>query len=226
MTITAIRTVIIYIFIIAAMRIMGKRQLGELQPVELVVTLLISDLAAVPMQESGMPLISGLVPILVLVAMELLLSALMLKIPWFSRLISGNPIVVINNGKLDQKALKRLRLTIEDLMENLRQQNVFDIQDVQYAIAETNGKISVFLKPDKQPTTCGDLQAVPPDNGMPLVVISDGIFCHWTMELCGVTEKWVEKVLKRNKCEQNEVFLMTVNKAHEYFILKKEEKPS
>ena len=213
MTITAIRTVIIYIFIIAAMRIMGKRQLGELQPVELVVTLLISDLAAVPMQESGMPLISGLVPILVLVAMELLLSALMLKIPWFSRLISGNPIVVINNGKLD-------------LMENLRQQNVFDIQDVQYAIAETNGQISVFLKPDKQPTTCGDLQAVPPDNGMPLVVISDGIFCHWTMDLCGVTEKWVEKVLKRNKCEQNEVFLMTVNKAHEYFILKKEEKPS
>ena len=140
MAISAIRTVIIYIFIIAAMRIMGKRQLGELQPVELVVTLLISDLAAVPMQESGMPLLNGLIPIVVLVALELLLSGLMLKSSGFSKLISGNPIVIIRDGKLDQKALKRLRLTVEDLMETLRQQNAFDIREIEYAIAETNGK--------------------------------------------------------------------------------------
>ncbi len=138
MAISAIRTVIIYIFIIAAMRIMGKRQLGELQPVELVVTLLISDLAAVPMQESGMPLLNGLIPIVVLVALELLLSGLMLKSSGFSKLISGNPIVIIRDGKLDQKALKRLRLTVEDLMETLRQQNAFDIREIEYAIAETN----------------------------------------------------------------------------------------
>ena len=116
MIITAIRTVIIYIFIIAAIRIMGKRQLGELQPAELVVTLLISDLAAVPMQESGMPLLDGVIPILVLVAMELLFSGLMLKVPFFYRLISGRPMVVIDNGKLDQQALKRMRVTIGDLV--------------------------------------------------------------------------------------------------------------
>ena len=121
MIITAIRTVIIYIFIIAAIRIMGKRQLGELQPAELVVTLLISDLAAVPMQESGMPLLDGVIPILVLVAMELLFSGLMLKVPFFYRLISGRPMVVIDNGKLDQQALKRMRVTIGDLVESLRE---------------------------------------------------------------------------------------------------------
>lgn len=140
MIITAIRTVIIYIFIIAAIRIMGKRQLGELQPAELVVTLLISDLAAVPMQESGMPLLDGVIPILVLVAMELLFSGLMLKVPFFYRLISGRPMVVIDNGKLDQQALKRMRVTIGDLVESLREQNVFDIEQIQYAIAGNQRK--------------------------------------------------------------------------------------
>ena len=223
MTITAIRTVIIYIVIIAAMRIMGKRQLGELQPVELVVTLLISDLAAVPMQESGMPLLIGLVPIFVLVAMELLLSALMLKVPWFSRMISGSPIVLIDNGKLNQKSLKRMRLTLDDLMETLREQNVFDIRDIQYAIAETNGKISVFPIPEKQPTTCGDIDCVPPDEGLPLVVLSDGQYSDWAMQLCHIQKEWVEKILRKNKCSQEDVFLMTVNKSKEYYIIRKDE---
>ena len=120
MAITAIRTVIIYIFIITAMRIMGKRQLGELQPVELVVTLLISDLAAVPMQESGMPLLNGLIPILILVSLELLLSGAMLKLPWVSRLITGNPITIIRDGQLDQKALKKLRMTVDDLIARFK----------------------------------------------------------------------------------------------------------
>ena len=120
MAITAIRTVIIYIFIITAMRIMGKRQLGELQPVELVVTLLISDLAAVPMQESGMPLLNGLIPILILVSLELLLSGAMLKLPWVSRLITGNPITILRDGQLDQKALKKLRMTVDDLKMCIR----------------------------------------------------------------------------------------------------------
>lgn len=223
MTITAIRTVIIYIFLIAAMRIMGKRQLGELQPVELVVTLLISDLAAVPMQESGMPLLVGLVPIFVLVAMELLLSGLMLKIPWVSRMISGNPIVIVNNGKLDQKALKRLRLTLDDLMEALRQLNYFDLRDIQYAVAETNGKISVFPMPAKQPVTCGDVDRVPQDTGMPVVIISDGKISQWAMELLGLTEEWVREILIRNSVAEEDVFLMTVDKSRQYFILRCDE---
>lgn len=221
MAITAIRTVIIYIFIIAAMRVMGKRQLGELQPVELVVTLLISDLAAVPMQESGMPLLSGLVPILILVALELLLSALMLKWPFFSRLISGNPIVVINNGKLAPKALKQLRLTIDDLMETLREQNIFDLQEVQYAIAETNGKISVFPNPGNRPVTCADINAVPPDNGMPMVVVSDGRVCEWALDVSGVDKAWIEKTLHKNNCEIGDVFLMTTDRSRNYYIMRR-----
>ena len=226
MTITAIRTVIIYIFLIIAMRIMGKRQLGELQPVELVVTLLISDLAAVPMQESGMPLLVGLIPIFVLVAMELLLSGLMLKLPWVSRMISGNPIVIVNNGKLEEKALKRLRLTLDDLMEALRPQNYFDLRDIQYAVAETNGKISVFPIPAKQPVTCGDVDKVPPDSGMPVVVISDGRFSQWAMELLSLTEEWVKEILIQNSLPQEQVFLMTVDKSRRYFILRKEDAAS
>lgn len=196
MIITAIRTVIIYIFIIAAIRIMGKRQLGELQPAELVVTLLISDLAAVPMQESGMPLLDGVIPILVLVAMELLFSGLMLKVPFFYRLISGRPMVVIDNGKLDQQALKRMRVTIGDLVESLREQNVFDIEQIQYAIAETNGKISVLLKPEYRQPSCGDLNAVPPDTGVSMIVVDDGRVSEWALSLCGLDRQWLEKTLK------------------------------
>lgn len=220
MAITAIRTVIIYIFIIAAMRIMGKRQLGELQPVELVVTLLISDLAAVPMQESGMPLLNGLIPIVVLVALELLLSALMLKWNWFSTLISGTPIVIIKDGKLDQKSLKRLRLTVEDLMEALRQQDVFDMRDIAYAIAETNGKISLFPKPDKQPVTTGDINKVPSDTGAPVIVVSDGKLVDWGIQMCGLTEEWVMAQLHKKNCPMKDVFLMTADKSKQYFLLR------
>lgn len=222
MAITAIRTVIIYVFLIIAMRVMGKRQLGELQPVELVVTLLISDLAAVPMQESGLPLLNGLVPIAVLVSLELLLSGLMLKVPRVAQLISGSPIVLVRDGKLDQKALKRLRMTVEDFMETLRVQDVFDLTQVQYAIAETNGKISVFLKPAFQPPTCADVRAVSPDNGMPLVVIRDGRLCEWALEVCGVDARWVDKILLKNGCTQQDVFLMTADKGRRYHLIRKQ----
>ena len=222
MAITAIRTVIIYIFIIAAMRIMGKRQLGELQPIELVVTLLISDLAAVPMQESGMPLINGLIPILILVALELLFSGLMLKSSLFSRLISGPPIVVVNKGKLDQKALKKLRLTSEDLMESLRMQNVFDLQEIEYAIAETNGKISVFKNPEFRAPTCSDLSVVQPDNGMPVVAVSDGHISDWALSICEGDHSWMERTLADNACTVEDVVLLTVDRSRNYFIVRKE----
>ena len=223
MIITAIRTVIIYIFIIAAIRIMGKRQLGELQPAELVVTLLISDLAAVPMQESGMPLLVGLVPIFVLVAMELLLSGLMLKVPFFYRLISGRPMVVIDNGKLDQQALKRMRVTIGDLVESLREQNVFDIEQIQYAIAETNGKISVLLKPEYRQPSCGDLNAVPPDTGVSMIVVDDGRVSEWALSLCGLDRQWLEKTLKSQHCRIEDVFLMMADRSKKYTLIRKEQ---
>lgn len=219
MTISVIRTVILYFLLMLAMRLMGKRQLGELQPSELVVTLLLSDLAAVPMQENGLPLLNGVMPILVLVSLELILSALMLKFPTINRLVSGTPQVVIRDGKLNRSVMRRLRLTVEDLTEALRQQDVFDIRQVQYAIAETNGHISAYCYPRFQPATAADVRADTPDVSMPVVVVSDGHLCHWGMQLCGLSRKQVADILQQHHCPQNEVFLLTATKNGQHHLL-------
>ena len=122
----------------------------------------------------------------------------------------------------DQKALKKLRMTVDDLMENLRGMNYYDIKDIQYAIAETNGKISVFMKPDSQPATCKDVNNVPPDNGMPLVIISDGKISQWALQTVGVDEAWIDQVLIDNACPQDKVFLLTATKTREYYLVRKE----
>lgn len=204
MTISVIRTVILYLLLMAAMRLMGKRQLGELQPSELVVTLLLSDLAAVPMQENGLPLLNGVMPILVLVSLELLLSGLMLKFPPVGKLIAGSPIPVIKDGVVDIAALRRLRMTVEDLEESLRQQDIFDIGQVQYAIAETNGHISAYRYSEAP---------------MPVVVISDGALCDWGMQLCGMTEEQLARYLRKKRCSQAEVFLLTATKDGPHHLL-------
>ena len=219
MTISVIRTVILYLLLMLAMRLMGKRQLGELQPSELVVTLLLSDLAAVPMQENGLPLLNGILPILVLVGLELLLSGTMLKFPAVAKLVAGNPIPVIRDGVMDAAALRKLRMTVEDLDEALRQQNIFDIRQVQYAIAETNGHISAFCYAAHQPATAADAGAKPEDNGMPVVVVSDGALCDWGMQLCGLTEEALARYLRKKKCAQADVFLLTATKNGPHHLL-------
>ena len=218
MTIAVVRTILLYGLLVIAMRLMGKRQLGELQPTELVVTLLLSDLAAVPMQENGLPLLNGVLPILVLVSLELLISGAMLKFPGLGRLVSGSPLPIVRDGKVDEKVMRRLRITVDDLLESLRQQNVFDIQQVQYAIAETNGHISVFLYPRFQPATAGDVTPQP-DQAMPVVVVSDGQFCQWGMQLCGLTEERLELILRKHRCRQEDVFLLTATKEGQHHLL-------
>lgn len=222
MAVTAIRTLIIYIVLIVALRITGKRQIGELQPIELVVTLLISDLAAVPMQESGTPLLSGLIPIFVLVSLELILSALMMKSNTVARLISGNPLIVIQDGKLNQSTLKKLRLTVEDLMETLRQNGVFDIKEVEYAIAETNGKISLFKRPQDQSVTRGDLSVSLSEDGAPVPVVSDGKIVDWGLTLCSLDKAWVLKTIERKGFDLDSVLLMTADKNKRVCIIRKE----
>ena len=221
--IVTLRTVIIYIMIIAALRFAGKRQLGELQPAELVVTLLIADLASVPMQDTGIPLLSGLVPIAVLTALELILSALMMKWRGLSKLVSGNPVVIVKNGVLQQKALRQLRLTVDDLTETLRQQNVFDVRDVQCAIVETNGKISVFQTSQAKPLTAQDMALSLPDNGVPVPVVSDGKPVPWGLSVCGLSPEWVADKLKKRGCDLKDVLLMTADKSHRVYIIRREE---
>ena len=221
MAVSAIRTVVLYVVLIAAMRIMGKRQLSDMQPTELAVTLMIADLATVPMQETGIPLLSGLVPIFVLLTLELFLSGAMLKWPLLSRLASGNPVVIVQNGVLQQKALGRMRITVEDLFENLRSQGYFDLKEIEYAIAETNGSISVLPKPPYRPVINRAMAVTPPDDGIPLVVVSDGKICEWALPLCEVEEAWVHAVLEREKKMLKEVFVMTADRRRHYWILMK-----
>ncbi|WP_326522294.1 DUF421 domain-containing protein [Faecalispora sporosphaeroides] len=219
-----IRTFLLYLVIIFAVRLMGKRQISELQTSELVVTLLISDIASIPMQNTGQPLVSGLVPIFMLVAIEIILSVLMLKSGRFRKVICGRPIVVINDGKIQQNELRRLRMTTEDLFEDLRQNSIVSISDVAYAIVETNGKLSVIKKPGKESVTPDMLQLVVPDTGIETVVISDGVISETSAKLCKKSVAWVEGVLKGKNLTADQVFLMTANTAGDFQIIKKEGK--
>lgn len=223
MAIAALRTGIIYIMIMAALRLAGKRQLGELQPAELVVTLLIADLAAVPMQDNGTPLLLGVVPIAVLVSLELIVSALMLKWRWLAHMVSGDPVVVIKNGKLQQKALRGLRLTVDDLTETLRQQSIFDIRDVQYAVVETNGSISVCPVPTAKTVTPAMLDIAVSDEGAPVPVVSDGKLVQWGIAMCGISQDWVLDKLKKRNCPLKQVLLMTADKQKRVYIVRREE---
>ncbi len=224
MLICAIRTVIIYMLVVTAIRIMGKRQIGELRPSELVVALLIADLAAVPMQETGTPLLHGILPMCILVALELLLSGIMLKFPKMERLIGGNPIPIIENGVLNMTALKKLRLSVDDLMEALRMQDCFDISTVAYAVVESNGHITPYLRPAARPATAGDVAASSPDTGMPAPVITDGAFCPWGLALAGKSEQTVSAFLIRQKILQKDVLLMTLSPGGTYILVTTEGK--
>lgn len=221
MIISVIRTILLYIFVITAIRIMGKRQLSDMQTSELVITMIIADIASIPMQNTSQPLLSGIVPVLILVCAEIFLSILMLKLPRLRNLVCGKPEIIIKNGKLDQTMLRGLRLTTEDLSVLLRQQGVFNIEDVQYCIIETNGQISVLLKPQKRNPTVGDMNLPAQDCGLETVVLSDGEYLKTSMELCGVDKNWIEKILGRENMKAEDVMIMTVNKLKEYSIIRK-----
>ncbi|WP_418517847.1 DUF421 domain-containing protein [Pseudoruminococcus massiliensis] len=222
MIISVIRTILLYIVIILAIRIMGKRQIGELQTSELVVTLLISDIAAIPMQNTEQSLLSGIVPILILIVCEIIISLLMLKRAGFRRIICGKPIVIISDGKINQSEMHRLRMSTEDLSEELRQQGIFNIEDVGFAIVETNGKLSVLKKPEKDIPTAEELGIKTNDKGLEVVIISDGEISKCSLKICGLSRDWLFDTLKKENTELNDVFLMIANGQGEYKIIEKE----
>lgn len=222
MLISIIRTVILYIFILLALRIMGKRQLSEMQTSELVITLLISDIAVIPMQNTGQPLLSGIVPILILISLEILFSVIMLKSGNFRKIVCGSPEMVIKDGKILQDQMRRLRMTTEDLCVQLRQQGIFSLEDVQYCIVETNGDVSVLEKPDKRTPSAEDLGIEIPDKGIEAVVINDSRYLSNSLELCSLTKEWVDSVLRENDITIDEVFIMTANRDKEYNIIRRD----
>ena len=222
MLISVIRTVILYAFVIVSIRLMGKRQIGDMQPSELVVTMVISDIASLPMQNTSQPLLSGIVPVLVLVALEVAVSVCMMKSRPFRRLVCGNPVVLIEDGQLLQKQMKRLRLTVDDLCAQLRQQNIFSLEDVQYCIMETNGALSILEKPQKRVPNAKESGVVIPDNKIEAVVINDGKLLENAPKLCGQSTETVQNILNKNHIDVSEVFIMTMDGSGAYHIIRKE----
>lgn len=221
MVISIIRTILLYSFLTLAVRLMGKRQISDLQTSELVVTLLISDIAVIPMQNTAQPLLSGIIPILILISCEIIASIIMLKSSKFRKMVCGSPVTVIDNGELLQDKMKDLRLTTEDLCIQLRQLDVFCLEDVQYCIVETNGKLSVQLKPEKRKPSAEDLNISISDSGIEAVVINDGEMLQHSIKLTKVDEGWIMEKLKENKIDIKDVFIMTANSIGEYNIIKK-----
>lgn len=203
---------------------MGKRQISDLQTSELVITILISNIAAIPMQNTEQPLLTGVVPIGILVCCEIFVSYLMLKNIKIREIICGKPVIIINNGKVQQDSLKYLRLSIEDLFEQLRQLDVFSLDDVAFAIMETNGQMSVLKKSDKQPPDCSKLNITVPPAVIDTVVVSDGNIRDFSLKLCGLSKEWLKKTLSKQNINIREIFIMTANKNQEFNIIKKGEK--
>lgn len=222
MLISILRTLVLYVFIILAIRLMGKRQISDMQPSELVVTLVVSDIASLPMQNTSQPLLSGVIPVLVLVSLEIATSFVMLKSRTIRKLVCGSPVVVINDGEIMQNEMRRLRLTTEDLFAQLRQQDIFNLDDVQYCIVETNGTVSVLEKPDKRTPSLEQLGIKAEDNKLETVVISDGELLTSALRLCEKKESDVINILKENNKSLSEVFIMTLDRSGNYKIIDRE----
>lgn len=221
MLISVIRTVIIYFFVIAAIRLMGKRQIGDMQPGELVVTLLISEIAAIPLQDSSQPLILGISAMFTLVALEIIISIAAMKSLTVRKLISGKSVVVIKNGVIDQKAMERVRLTVLDLIELLRAQDVFSLDSVAYAVLEVNGSLSVLLKEEKQPLTLEDTTGKTIKQGMPLPVISDGKIIEESISALELCREDIMKIILANGLELRQVFLLSLDRYGNFTLIKK-----
>ncbi len=217
-----VRAVILYLLIIAGVRLMGKRQVGELEPSELVLSLIIADLAAVPMQDFGIPLLAGVIPILTLLALTMLLSVLTMKSLGFRALLCGRPSVVIRRGEIDQGEMRRNRLTVDELLEELRSQGYASPAGVAYAILETNGQLSVLPWERESPPRQGQLGLEVRERGLPLVLISDGRLLSQNLAASGYGENWLKEQLRRQGFQAEEIFLMTVDEAGGIYLAPKQ----
>jgi uncharacterized membrane protein YcaP (DUF421 family) len=217
------RTAILYVIIVFALRIMGKRQMGELQPSEFVVTILVSNLATLTMEDADIPLLCSMVPIFALVVYEVLTSYVSLKSDKFRKILTGNSCVIIKDGVLDQRLMRELRWSIDDLMEQLRICGIFDIGEVSCAIIETSGKLSVFKRFEAREATAGMLKLPLGEecDTPPVTVISDGAYVPGALEGLGVKQDWVEKLLEEKNLVLNDVFILTLNCKKQYYLAEK-----
>ncbi len=218
---TIIRTIILYAFVTFAIRVMGKRQIGDMQPNELVITLLISEIVAIPLQDISQPILSGVVAIFMLIVLEIGMSVLSMKCLPVRQFMNGKSVVIIKNGVVDQQAMKDVRMTVLDLVEQLRGQNVFDISTVAFAVLEVNGNLSVLLKGAEQSVTAKDMGVKKEKEALPLPVISDGKILSDSLTALNITKKDVDKKLRANNTTTQNVFLMTLDRFDNICLIKK-----
>ena len=222
MLITFIRALILYIVVLIVMRLMGKREIGQLQPFELAIAIMIADLAAVPMSELGIPITNGIIPILALLVIYMIISALNMKSMNFRKIISGQPSILIYRGKIDEKTLRKERITINELQERLRGEDVFNLSDVEYAILETNGEVTVIQKPEKRNLMPQDLNINPEYEGIPYDLVVDGKIMKENLKAIGRDNNWLEKQLKKFDAKPANTLIATIDGKGDFFCQKKE----
>ena len=223
MILSYIRTVVLYLVLVAVIRLMGKRQVGQMEPSEFVVTMLVANLASIPMQDGGIPLYSGLIPILTVLGLELVLSAAVLKSMTLRRLLCGKPVILIENGRIVQENLRKTRITLDELTGQLREKDVLQPEKVQYAILETNGNLSVFPYPQESPASAHEAGVSVKEQHLPVTVVGDGFLYRENLKVAGKDERWLQKTLKAQKATLAQTWLLTVDSADKVLFIRKEE---
>lgn len=221
---TLIRAIIIYILVLITMRLMGKREIGQLQPFELAISIMIADLASIPMSDVGVPIFNGVIPILGLLIMQMFISFINMRSISIRSIISGKPTILIYRGKIVEKALKKEKITLNELQERLRQNSVFTIGDVEYAILETSGQLTVIQKPEKKVLTPADLNISPEYEGLPYDLILDGKIMSNNLKAIGKDYNWLKKQVEKFKMEPEEALIVTFDGKEQIFCQKKERK--
>ena len=222
MIVILIRTLIVYTILIISMRIMGKRQIGQLDVTDLVTTLLLSEIASLPIEDPDIPIINAIIPIITLLTFEIVSSTLLCKTPRLKNLFSSRPGFLIKNGTVDQKELFRNRISSDELISELRQRGMCDISEVAYAILESDGKITVLPKSEIRPLCANDINIKAREDSLSHIIISGGVINDHGLKITGKNRQWLYRELKKNNCRTSEIFLMTLNDADKINIIMKE----
>ena len=222
MILSYMRTLVLYLLLLVVIRLMGKRQVGQMEPSEFVVTMLVANLASIPMQDGGIPLFSGVVPIVTVLGAELVLSALALKNIRLRKLLCGKPVILIENGNILQRNLRKTRITMDELTGHLREKDVLDLRSVQYAILETNGNLSVFPYPKEMPASAKDAGIRVRKQSLPITIISDGSLMAENLKEAKKDTDWVRRVLQEKDAALSDTWLLTVDSEDHIIFLRKE----
>ena len=224
MIITFVRSIILYVLVLLVMRLMGKREIGQLQPFELAISIMIADLASIPMTDIGIPIFNGIIPILGLLTMHLIISVINLKSMRAREIICGKPSILIYRGKINEKILKKERFTINELEERLRTDNVFNFGDVEYAILETSGQVTVIQKPEKRNTIPEDFNITPEYEGIPYDLVIDGKVMEKNLQQIGKDYNWLKKQAEKFKIKPEEALIITIDGKNQIFCQKSEKR--